>query len=307
MKSSKYLNSIAIVAALCVAACDSGDAGTTTPPPEPTTETTPSPVPAAPRGGGGLLADGFAPIAFDLAGTSWLVIAIDGQPLGERYSDLATVHFTRSMLHWQACNYHEGLYVPTRSSFAAGRAVATLVNCPQDTPDPAMAQVLGGRPLIGSNNEGKIQLAVEGRSLTLSQIDRRYNEPPAPPLEAGPFRLLTEDGGTHPPVLSFKGGTFSVWLDCADAITGQAQVSEGRMRTGKVVPAKCETHRPTTHRTLESFFRSSPAIARGPNGELMLSDGDVIIQGQQCYPDPSGCDHVKRTAQAGPEGHLGGA
>lgn len=297
MVHRKYLNTIAIVAALAVAACDSGDAETQVAAPAPTAAPTPTPVPVAPKGGGGLLEDGFAPIAFDLAGTSWLVIAIDGQPLAESYSDPATIHFTQSMLHWQGCNYHEGLYVRSRTSFAAGRTVATLVACPDGTPDAAMAQVLGGRPLIGSNSEGKIQLAVEGRSLTLSQIDDRYSEPPAPPLEAGAFRLMTQDGGTHPPVLSFKGGTFSVWLDCAGAVTGQAQVSNGRMRTGKVESASCETHRPTVRRSLETFFKSSPAIARGPNGELMLSDGDTIIQGQQCYPDPSGCAHVDKTPE----------
>lgn len=291
MSRPKSLKYIAIVAVLAAAACNSGEAETPVPAPSPTVTPTPTPEPVAPQGGG-LLDEGFAPIAFDLAGTSWLVIAIDGEPLAERYSDLATVHFTQSMLHWQGCNYHEGLYVRSRTSFAAGRTVATQVACPDSTPDPAMAQVLGGRPLIGSNSEGKLQLAVEGRRLTLSQIDKRYNEPPAPPLEAGPFRLMTADGGTHPPVLSFKGGTFSIWLDCPGAVSGQARVDDGRMRTGKVEASQCETHRPTARRALETFFKGSPAIARGPNGELMLSDGDTIIQGQQCYPDPSGCAHA---------------
>ncbi|MBS7670544.1 META domain-containing protein [Croceicoccus gelatinilyticus] len=293
MSRPKSLKYIAIVAALAAAACDSGEAETAAPSPAPTVIATPTPVPVAPKGGGGLLEDGFAPIAFDLAGTSWLVIAIDGEPLAESYSDPATVHFTQSMLHWQGCNYHEGLYVRSRTSFAVGRAVATQVACPDGTPDPAMAQVLGGRPLIGSNSEGKLQLAVEGRSLTLSQIDKRYDEPAAPPLEAGPFRLTTAESGTHPPVLSFKGGTFAIWLDCHGAITGQAQVGNGRMRTGKVEVTQCETHRPTARRTLETFFKGSPAIARGPNGELMLSDGDMIILGQQCHPDPSGCAHAE--------------
>lgn len=252
----------------------------------PTGETTPTPMLT------GELAEGFAPIAFDLAGTSWLVVEIDGEPLAERYSDLATVHFTSSMLYWQACNHHEGLYVRTSTSFAVGRMTASLASCEQQGPDEIMAGILGRRPLIGGNAEGKVMLVSEGRSMTLSQIDRAYKDTPPPPLEAGPFRLASTETGARPPVLTFDGGNFSIWMECDGAITGKVRVRSGLMQTSGVQKHSCETHRPTATSSLEQFLSHSPAIARGPNGELMLSDGDTVIFGQQCHPDPSGCEHA---------------
>ncbi|WP_066554052.1 META domain-containing protein [Croceicoccus bisphenolivorans] len=263
---------------------------------EPIVPASPDPVAPSPvaSGADNKLAAGFAPIAFDLAGSSWLVIAIDGEPLAERYSDLATVHFTDSMLYWQACNHHEGLYVKTRASFAAGPAMATLVACPQGSPDGAMAQVLGNRPLISRNAEGKIMLTSDKGSLTLSQMESAYRDTPAPPLEAGPFRLMIADGGARPPVLSFKGGDFAVWMDCPDAIRGQANVRKGRMATSDVaVQTTCDSHRQTAMRTLGDFLARGPSIARGANGELMLSDGETVIFGRQCHPDPSPCEYVE--------------
>lgn len=257
---------------------------------EPMATATPAPDPAPQLGIG--LAEGFAPIAFDLARTSWLVVAVDGEPLADRYADLATVHFSDSMLYWQGCNHHEGLYVATRASFATGQTTATAVNCPPESPDGTMARVLGGRPLIGGNAEEKVMLAVEGHSLTLSQIDSRYKPLAAPPLEAGPFRLLVPDGGARPPVLSFTGNRFAVWMDCAEAITGTASVRDGRMRTADVATGSCQTHRPTATASLKDFFASNPRIARGPNGELMLTDGETVIAGRQCYPDASPCAYA---------------
>lgn len=253
------------------------------------------------------LPEGYGPIAFDLAGSSWLVVAIDGAPLAERYSDLATVHFTRSMLTWQGCNHHEGLYVPTRTSFAVGAMTASLTTCPPESPDSAMARVLGGRPLIGRNIEGKIVLSAAGRTLTLSQIESGYRESAPPPLEAGPFRLLVADGGTHPPVLSFKGGRFSVWLDCGAAISGRASVTEGKMRTGQIALGTCQTHRPTARKALADFFAANPAISRGPNGELLLTDGETLVSGRQCYPDPGPCGHAVDRAVDRPLDQAGAA
>jgi len=242
--------------------------------------------------GAGLLTEGFAPIAFDLAGTSWLVVAIDGAPLADRYSDLATVHFTRSMLYWQACNHHEGLYVRTATSFAVGRATATLAICPAGSPDGVMAEVLGGRPLIGGNDEGKVMLVGPRHAITLSQIDARFHDTAPPSLETAPFRLLMPDSGSRPPVLSFRRGAFSVWMVCDDAITGKARIDDSAMRTTDVRTGSCQSDRPTATRALKEFLGRSPSIARGANGELLLSDGDTIIEGRQCHPDPSPCAHA---------------
>ncbi|MBB3988710.1 META domain-containing protein [Croceicoccus naphthovorans] len=296
------LIALANIAALALSGCGGEmpaqadeDVPVAAPSAEPEDET-PSPNVAV-----GNLAPGFAPIAFDLAGSSWLVVAIDGKPLSDRYSDLATVHFTDTMIYWQACNHHEGLYVDTGPSFALGRITATLVACPAQSPDAELAQVLGGRPLIASNAEGKLMLALKGRTLTLSQIDSRYKNVAAPPLEAGPFRIMLADGGSRPPVLSFKGNNFSVWMDCPAAIHGKARVSNGQMRTSDIaVTTSCDSYRPTAIRSFGTFLSQPLSIARGPNGELLLTDGITVMHGQQCYPDASPCNYATKPAEKAP-------
>lgn len=246
------------------------------------------------------LAPGFAPIAFNLANSAWLVVAIDGEPLADRFADVATVHFTDAMLYWQGCNHHEGLYVPAGASFAVGPAMASLATCAPGGPDALMAGVLGSRPLIGRNIEGKVMLAARGHSITLSQIDETYRKLPAPPLDRAPFRLMFDDGAGGAPLLSFSGGTFAVWMDCPEAISGKANVRNGRMVTSDVtVAADCRSHRSTAMSALARFFAAGPAIARGANGELLLSDGDTIINARQCHPDPSPCEHATTAKERG--------
>lgn len=297
---AKLLN--LLISSAMLALCGCGD--------DSVAETTAEPVPSAPATAVpeetahdpalvGDLPEGFAPIAFDLAGTGWLVVEIDGEPLAATYPDLATVNFTGSMLYWRACNGHEGLYVRTGTSFAVGRVTTTLATCEADSPDAVMATILGRRPLIGSNAEGKIMLVAGGRSMTLSQIDGAMKDVAAPPLETAPFRLSTPDSGASPPVLSFKGKAFSVWMDCPAAITGKASVNGQSMTTSDVNRSECETHRPTATASLEEFLSRRLSIARGPNGELMLSDGDTVITGQQCHPDASGCRHAELAGESG--------
>lgn len=251
-----------------------------------------TPVPALPAAPP--LPEGFAPLAFDLAETAWLVVAIDGKPLADTYADVATIQFTDAMLIWHACNHHEGLYVPVGGSFAAGPAMATLAACAPSTPDAAIARIIGARPLVARNAEGKVLLLAGGHSLTLSQIDRTARNMPAPPVEAGPFRLMWDGGGSAAPVLSFRGNAFAVWMDCAGAITGKAHVRGGRMMTGDVaVDPACRSHRGTAARALADFLAASPMMARGPNGEVMLSDGEAVVVGRQCHPDASPCAHAR--------------
>lgn len=263
----------------------------------PTTTAVPpaGPPPVSPE-----LAPGFAPIAFDLANSAWLVVAIDGEPIGDRFADVATVHFTDAMLYWQGCNHHEGLFVPVGASFAVGPAMATLTTCTPGGPDAMMAGILGNRPLIGRNIEGKVMLAARGHSITLSQIDETYRKLPAPPLDRAPFRLMIDDGAGGAPLLSFSGGNFAVWMDCPGAISGKANVREGRMVTTDITVAPdCRSHRSTAMGALARFFAAGPAIARGANGELLLSDGETIINGRQCHPDRSPCQHAKPAKERG--------
>lgn len=255
---------------------------------------TPQPIAMQPESTNGL-AQGFAPVAFDLAGTSWLVVAVNGEAMAERYSDLATVHFTGAMIYWQACNHHEALYVRTRTSFALGRAVAARAACPAYSPDHVMSAILGSRPLIGSNAEGKVMLIADQQSMTLSQIETRYSDLTPPPAEAGPFRLVTGENGARPPVLSFSGHRFSVWMDCPDAISGTVSLRRGKLMTGDVAQGECTSHRQTAIRALKAFLADSPAIARGPKGELMLSNGETVIHGQQCFPDSEPCAYARES------------
>ncbi|MDR7102487.1 hypothetical protein [Croceicoccus sp. BE223] len=239
------------------------------------------------------LAEGFAPVAFDLDGTGWLVVAIDGKPLGDRWSDPVRIFFGRSSLEWGGCNSHSSLYVRSGASFVTqGSSISTLVACPPEAPDGIVGSVLNGRPVIGANAEGKIMLATKAHTLTLSQIDARPADVPPPPLERAPFRLSVADGGSQPPVLSFANGSFAIWMDCPAAISGKVEEREGRLITSAVVQTPCDTHRPTATGALAAFFEHGPAIARGPNGELLLSDGDEVIRGRQCHPDPSPCRHT---------------
>lgn len=262
-----------------------------------------APPPASPPTGttaSSELAPGFAPIAFDLAESAWLVVAIDGEPLADRFADVATVRFTDAMLYWQGCNHHEGLFVPVGASFAVGPAMASLATCTPGGPDAVMAGILGSRPLIGRNIEGKVMLAAKGHSITLSRIDETSRKLPAPPLDRAPFRLMFEDGAGGAPLLSFSGGTFAVWMDCPAAIGGKTNVRNGRMTTSEVTVAPdCRSHRATAMAALARFFAAGPAIARGANGELLLSDGDTIINARQCHPDPSPCEHAGPAKERG--------
>lgn len=284
-----------LIATMSLAACSQQPDDSVATPAEPVdaeVTATPPPPAAAPTSGP-QLADGFAPVAFDLAGTGWLVVAIDGKPLGEAWSDPVRIYFGQSSLHWGGCNSHESLYVRSGSSFATGgSSVSTLVACPPGAPDPIVGGVLHGQPLIGSNAEGKIMLATRAHSVTLSQIDPPRADPAPPPLSRAPFRLTVEDGGSQPPVIAFGSGTLSIWMDCPDAITGKAVVRDGRLITGDVSQKTCDTHRPTATAALAAFFRHGPAIAQGPNGELLLSDGEEVIGGRQCHPDTSPCRHA---------------
>ncbi|RVQ69524.1 META domain-containing protein [Croceicoccus ponticola] len=289
-------NLLALGACFALAGCDAppaakADADPVAASPTPAPAPSASNFPGARTEGTKQLDYGFAPITFDMAMTSWLVVRIDGKPMNEMWDDPVTVQFGTSTLSWNGCNAHRGLYVQRGGTFATGPLTATTTRC-APMPDGVIASVLAGQPMIAQNAEGKIMLATAAHRLTLSQIDGSPRESAAPAIDRAPFRLLTEDGGARPPILSFEKGTFAVWVDCPGAITGKVSVSQGRMKTAHVAMRACDTHRPTATNALKEFFAASPAISRGPDGELLLSDGDTVIGGNQCYTDTKPCAHA---------------
>ncbi len=241
------------------------------------------------------LAPGFAPLAFDLAGTGWLVTAVDGVPTADLQDDLATVHFGGSYLRWLGCNQMESLYIPLTRSFALGEPRQTTHDCTDSAVDAAMASVLADKPLIGRNREGKIMLAGKTHAITLSQIDSGPKDPEAPPLDAAPFEIMSPGAPGGRPVLALKNGSFAIWMDCPAAISGSLRLVEGKLRTGNVQVKECESYRSTARDALADFFRVSPAIARGRGGELLLSDGKQVIAARQCSNGSAAC---RRTASA---------
>ncbi len=239
------------------------------------------------------LAPGFAPLAFDLSGTGWLITAIDGVPTADLQDDIATVHFGQGFLRWRGCNMAQALYIPLKGSFALGEPETVDAGCSASEVDAAMAQVLAGKPLIGRNREGKIMLAVPDHSLVLSAIDSGPKDPAAPPLNRAPFVMLAPGAPDARPVLSLQEDGFTIWMDCPDAITGRLRLVDGRLRTAAVKVSECDSFRPTARESLAGFFRSSPWIARGGDGQLLLSDGATVIAARQCHPDATACKRSK--------------
>ena len=241
------------------------------------------------------LAPGFAPLPFGLAGTGWLVTAVDGVPTADLQDDVATVHFGQSYLRWLGCDQMEALYIPLTRSFALGQVERKTSTCGDSKVDAALASVLADKPLIGRNREGKIMLAGRDHNLTLSQIDSGPKDPKAPPLDAAPFEIMSPGAPDGRPVLSLHDGRFAIWMDCPAAISGSLRLVEGRLRTGNVQVKECETFRSAARQELADFFRASPAVARGRSGELLMSDGETVIAARQCGPQSSAC---RRTAAA---------
>ena len=155
--------------------------------------------------------------------------------------------------------------------------------------------MLADKPLIGRNREGKIMLAGRTHQITLSQIDSGPKDPEAPPLDAAPFEILTGDAPGARPILSLHNGRFAIWMDCPAAINGSLRMVEGRLRTGNVQMKECDTYRTAARKDLAAFFRTSPVVARGHDGTLMLSDGESVITARQCSANPARC---RRTAAA---------
>lgn len=285
------------ICCMLLAACDGAPADSM---PEPLPMTAPAaPIADAaespPNPDGLQLAPGFAPLAFDLENTGWLVTAVDGVPTADLQDDLATVHFGRSYLRWLGCDQAEALYIPLTRSFALGEPKRKTSECADSKVDAALVSVLADKPLIGRNREGKIMLAGRAHAVTLSRIDSGPKDPRAPPLDAAPFEILTGDAAGARPILSLHDGQFAIWMDCPAAIGGTLRVVEGRLRTGNVQVKECDTYRAGARDELAAFFRTSPAIARGQDGTLMLSDGESVITARQCGNDPARC---RRTAAA---------
>ncbi len=290
---------VAAWAICCVlmAACDGA-------PPDPMPEPLPIAAPSTrvedagespPNPDGLQLAPGFAPLAFDLTNTGWLVTAVDGVPTADLQDDLATVHFGRSYLRWLGCDQAEALYIPLTRSFALGEPKRKTSECRDSKVDAALASVLADTPLIGRNREGKVMLASRTHAITLSRIDSGPRDPQAPPLDAAPFEIMTGEAPGARPILSLHKGRFAIWMDCPAAISGSLRMLEGRLRTGNVQVKPCDTYRAGARDDLAAFFRTSPAVARGRNGELMLSDGESVMTARQCSANPARC---RRTAAA---------
>ncbi|QNE06076.1 hypothetical protein [Croceicoccus marinus] len=287
---------LGLCAAVLLAGCDDAPADSMPDPLPLTAGPAADDIPDAPPNPDGLqLAPGFAPLAFDLANTGWLVTAVDGVPTADLQDDLATVHFGRSYLRWAGCDQMEALYIPLTGSFALGRQERKTSDCAQSEVDDALASVLADTPLIGRNREGKVMLAGRTHAVTLSRIDSGPRDPAAPPLDAAPFEIMTGDANGARPILSLHDGRFAVWMDCPAAITGSLRLMDGRLRTGNVQVKDCETYRAAARDELAAFFRASPAIARGHDGELMMSDGETVIGARQCNANPAQC---RRTAAA---------
>ena len=288
---------LALCGAMLLAGCDNAPADAM-PDPLPLTAASPSTeeISDTPPNPHGLqLAPGFAPLAFDLANTGWLVTAVDGVPTADMQDDLATVHFGGSYLRWLGCDQAEALYVPLTRSFALGEPERKTRECRDSKVDAALASVLADTPLIGRNREGKVMLAGRTHAITLSQIDSGPKDPQAPPLDAAPFEIITGDAPGARPILSLHDGRFAIWMDCPAAINGSLRMAGGRLRTGNVQVKECDTYRTAARDDLAAFFRTSPAIARGRNGELMLSDGESVMTARQCSANPARC---RRTAAA---------
>ena len=288
---------LALCGAMLLAGCD--DAPTDAmPDPLPLTANsavTEETADAPPNPDGLQLAPGFAPLAFDLTNTGWLVTAVDGVPTADLQDDLATVHFGRSYLRWLGCDQAEALYIPLTRSFALGEPKRKTSTCADSKVDEALASVLADKPLIGRNREGKVMLAGRTHAITLSRIDSGPKDPEAPPLDAAPFEILTGEAPGARPILSLHDGRFALWMDCPAAIAGSLRLLEGRLRTGNVQVKECDTFRARARDDLAAFFRASPAIARGADGELMLSDGETVIAARQCKTNTARC---RRTASA---------
>lgn len=287
-----------ILCASLLSGCDRGAEADTIPPPLPVAapaDLDETALDSPPNPDGLQLAPGFAPLAFDLAGTGWLVTAVDGIPTADLQDDLATVHFGQSYLRWMGCNQMDALYIPLTSSFALGPPETKTSTCADSKVDNALASVLSGKPLIGRNREGKVMLAGPDHSITLSQIDSGPKDPPAPPLDEVPFEILAPGAPEGRPVMALHNGRFAIWMDCPAAISGSLRLVEGRLRTGNVQIKECETFRPTARDELAAFFRKSPAIARSGDGDLLLSDGITVIAARQCTHEGARC---RRTASA---------
>jgi heat shock protein HslJ len=226
-----------------------------------------------------------------LAGTSWQVVAIDGQAVEPPASDddarprLPAFTFGQRSYGGNAgCNALGGLYAQVGDRFYTMPGPQTAMACggARAAQEDAANAIFTAAPTVAREGE-QAMLAGGGHTMRLRRLGPAGE---VDPPEAWQGRMLSgqrftiqavggawTDGrrlwGKTPPELRFAAGKVTMRLDCPRPASGAFTQSSEHLHAALLAPV-CRAPG-TRDAALAAILGADPRIVSGPNGELLLA------------------------------------
>ena len=240
-------------------------------------------APAAPVGATDL-------VASPLAGASWQVVSIDGQPVEPPHSDDGRARLPQFTFGYRTyggnagCNALGGYYAQIDARLYTMPGPQTAMGCSgaRATQEDAANAIFHASPAVARDGD-TARLEGGGHTMELRRLAaaEHADDPTAwqGPSVAGQSYVvhavngLRTDGealwGKSPPELRFGEATVTMRLDCPGSATGSYNLNTEFVIVDGLAPA-CSTAG-TRDAALAAILDGDPRTVSGPNGELLLA------------------------------------
>lgn len=229
-------------------------------------------------------------VASPLAGSTWQVVAIDGQAVEPPHSDDERARLPAFTFGYRSyggnagCNALGGLYAQVDARFYTMPGAQTAMACggARGAQENAANAIFDASPTVTRAGD-TAELAGGGHTMSLRLIGAAgVDDPPAawqaPGLEGQSYAVhavngLRTDGkrlfGKTPPRMRFAKGKATSRLDCAGEMTGFFLQSTEHLHAA-FFPPVCS--RPDARdAAFAQIIGADPRVVSGPNGELLLA------------------------------------
>lgn len=229
-------------------------------------------------------------VASPLAGATWQVVAIDGQPVEPPYSDDSRARLPQFTFGYRTyggnagCNALGGLYAQVDDRFYTMPGPQTAMACAgaRMRQEEAANAIFYASPTVARVGD-VAALEGGGHRMELRRLAAAENadDPTAwqGPSVAGQSYVVhavngvRSDGkalwGKNPPQLRFSDTTVTMKLDCPVSATGSFNLGTEFLVIDGLRPS-CTTPG-TRDAALTAILESDPRTVSGPNGELLLA------------------------------------